>query len=387
MRIYAADDEARIRASGLVREWTRSGLIEPAQRITIDDGLRTELRRTNTVLRIVLFIFATIVLQAAVGLGLLLTGVNDEQALGGAAVVAGVAALVACELLIARFLFYRFGVEEACAMSAIALVTGGIAVSSSAGSHQFPTVMLLVIACVFGFAAYARYGYRYAALAAMVGAAAVPFNLDLSIPATRTLSALVLALVFLVARMLRSATDEEHLHDEFEVIEAAAWLGIYVVINLKVLPDFLWSPPAYPKVFFWGTYAAIWILPVIGLAIGVRGRQRWMIWANIVTALVTLSTNKIYLRWEQHTWDPILLGLLLTGTAIGLRRWLSSGPDGERAGFTPNRILSSDRASLSFVSTIAGAVQPGPTHQSTSAPDKFTPGGGSSGGGGAAGKF
>lgn len=382
MRVYAAEDEGRIRASGLVREWTRSGLLEPAQRPAIDDGLRTDLRRTNTALRVVLFIFATIVILAALGLGLLLLDVNDEAFVGSAAILAGVASIVACEILIARFVFYRFGVEESCAMCAIALVTGGIVVLWAAESTA-----VLALASALGFAAYARYGYRYAALAAIVGAAAIPFDLDLSIAPTRTLSALVLVVIFVVARSLRKATAEEHLQDELELLEAAAWLGLYVVLNLQLLPDVFWSRPEYPRAFFLATYAAIWILPAAGLVIGVRGRDRMMISANIVTALLTLATNKMYLGWERHTWDPILLGLLLTGMAVGLRRWLSAGPGGARAGFTPRPILSSEKASLSMVTTVAGAAQPAGPHPAASASEKFETGGGSSGGGGASGRY
>lgn len=385
MRIYAAEDEGRIRASGLVREWTRSGLLEPAQRSAIDEDLRTDLRRTNTALRIVLFIFATIVILAALGLGLLLLDLDDEAFIGSAAILAGVASIVACEILIARFLFYRFGVEEAGAMCAIALVTGGIALLWSAQSHQFPTTAILALASAAGFAAYARYGYRYVALAAIAGAAAIPFDLDLSIMVTRTLSALVLIVIFAVTRSLRKVIAEEHLQDELELLEAAAWLGVYVVLNLQLSPDGFWSRPEYPSAFFLATYAAIWILPVAGLVIGIRGRDRLLISVNIVTALLTLATNKMYLGWERHTWDPILLGLLLTGTAVGLRRWLSAGPGGERAGFTPRPILSSEKASLSILTTVAGAAQPAGPH--AAAPEKFETGGGSSGGGGASGRY
>ena len=38
-----------------------------------------------------------------------------------------------------------------------------------------------------------------------------------------------------------------------------------------------------------------------------------MIWASLVMAMATLATNKPYLGWERHTWDPMLLGVLLTG--------------------------------------------------------------------------
>ncbi|MEO8681500.1 MAG: hypothetical protein ABI665_20800 [Vicinamibacterales bacterium] len=385
MRIYTSSDEEKIRTSGLVREWARSGLIEPAQLSAIDAELGTDLRRTNTVLRIVLFVFAVIVLQAALGLVLLLLDLDRPWFVGMAAVVAGAGAVLLGEGLIARFQFYRFGVEEACAVCAVALVAGGVAVLYAAESLQFPAKLTLAVASAAALGVYARYGYCYAALGAIAGAAAIPFLFEASITAVRVGSALTLLAAFVAARSLRTVTDDEHLHDEFNLLEAAAWLGMYLVLNLQLSPDIFWRARDYPRAFVLATHAAIWVLPITGLVLGIRGRQRWMIWANLVMALATLATNKMYLGWPRYSWDPILLGLLLIGVAIGGRRWLSAGPGGERSGFTPRRILSSEKQSLSMVSTVAGAAQP--VHASTAAPDKFEPGGGSSGGGGATGRF
>src|SRR6202158_1533319 len=51
---------------------------------------------------------------------------------------------------------------------------------------------------------------------------------------------------------------------------------------------------------------------------------------------VAVRPLDLELGWPRHTWDPILLGFLLMGAALVLRRWLSKGADGERAGFTPD---------------------------------------------------
>jgi hypothetical protein len=112
-----------------------------------------------------------------------------------------------------------------------------------------------------------------------------------------------------------------------------------------------------------------------------------MLWANIVMAVATLGTNKPYLGWERHTWDPILLGVLLAGTAIAVRRWLSRGPGGQRGGFTPKSLVASaDRQALGVLSTLAGATQP--LAARTPAETTFEPGrGGRSGGGGGGAEF
>lgn len=54
MRRYSADQEERVRLQAAVREWTRSGLLDPAQGETLGAELRLSLRRTNPFLRAVL---------------------------------------------------------------------------------------------------------------------------------------------------------------------------------------------------------------------------------------------------------------------------------------------------------------------------------------------
>jgi uncharacterized membrane protein YgcG len=117
----------------------------------------------------------------------------------------------------------------------------------------------------------------------------------------------------------------------------------------------------------------------------IRDKDRWMLDVNLLLALATLATNKMYLGLEHHSWDPILLGLLLIGTAVGMRRWLASA---DRRGFTPLRILSSDARRMSMVATASGMLNPMKAHTAVSPdPDKFESGGGRSGGAGASGSF
>ena len=110
-----------------------------------------------------------------------------------------------------------------------------------------------------------------------------------------------------------------------------------------------------------------------------------MLDVSLLLALATLASNKAYLGLEHNTWDPILFGLLLIGTAVGVRRWLASG---DRRGFTPLRILSSDVRRLSMVATASGMLNPMKGHAAAAPdPDKFESGGGRSGGAGASGTF
>jgi hypothetical protein len=132
----------------------------------------------------------------------------------------------------------------------------------------------------------------------------------------------------------------------------------------------------------------IWCLPPIVLTRGIRRKDRFVIAVGAIAAMLTFISNKPYLGWQRHTWDPMLLGILLTGVAIFIRRWLARGPGGIRHGFTARRLSGSDAHWMNVGSTAFGLLSP---HSATPGPQTTTPdfrfGGGQSGGGGAGGDF
>src|SRR5262249_45906952 len=130
-------------------------------------------------------------------------------------------------------------------------------------------------------------------------------------------------------------------------------------------------------------YVGTWLVPAGGLGMAIRDKQRPLLAAALAATLATLYTNKLYLEWPRQTWDPILLGVLLIGVATALRRWLASGPDGQRYGFTAARILEGDRDALATIATASAAWPRQPLHAQAGAEQPASPlGGGRSGGGG-----
>ena len=144
----------------------------------------------------------------------------------------------------------------------------------------------------------------------------------------------------------------------------------------------------YTRWFYWTTWVLIWVLPPVVLVRGIRLKDRFVIAAGAIAAVLTLVSNKPYLGWPRHTWDPMLLGILLTGVAWFLRRWLGRGPGGIRAGFTAARLSGKDKQWMGASSAVLGLVTPQsitPSPQTTSPEVRF--GGGASGGGGAGGDY
>jgi hypothetical protein len=384
MRRYSRDEEERIRAQAAVREWTRSRLLDPSQGSRLEAELRVDVRRTNAFLRAGLVLFTGLIVGASVLFVISGLDLKGEIAI---AAVTGVAALVCiglAEVLVGRFRFYRFGVEEALAVAAVLLLSiSGAELASDSPYGLFGEVSRIVgllAGAVGGFGIYRRFGFVYAAVGSAVCAAGIPFQLDLSATTRHLLAAATLASVFFVVRSKRLRYQDDHRGDEYGLLQAALWAGLYVVLNLQLTWERIdgW--------FYWCTYVMTWLLPVVGLRSGIREKDRALMDVSIVMALVTLLTNKPYLGWPRRTWDPIVLGVALMAVAVALRRWLSKGPNGEREGFTSAPLLGKDSAVLTLLNAASAAFQPdAPVARSDPGGSDF--GGGRSGGGGGGGTY
>ncbi len=342
MRRYTAADEVAVRLNARVRDWKASGLIDAEHSAALERELQTGFRRTHWALRAVLFVFSIFVIQSAIGLVVVIARPDDEAVVATLALLAGVACYVMADVSIARFRLYRFGIEEACVVCSIALLTGGVTLFASVAGLRGDALVLVAFLMVAaaGLVAYWRFGLLYCAIAAIASAAGVAFFLDLTEMSARVVAAVVLMAIHAIATMLRRRPSDDYPGDDYAAIEAVTWLGLYVALNLELVPRSLGHGQGVAPSFYWATYIAVWLLPAVGLYRGVDRKHRWMIRAGLLMALATLVTNKSYLGWERHTWDPIVLGLLLIATALGVRRWLLTGDETRRRGFTPHRLLS-----------------------------------------------
>jgi hypothetical protein len=388
MRRYEAADEQAIRIAGDVRDWKQSGLLDASRAAAIEGELRTSLKRTHWALRAVLFFFTASVIQSAVGLLFIVVAPREGAVAGSLALLVGAGCWWITDYLVGEYGLYRFGVEEATAISSIVLVAGGLTMFASIAGVSGDWLMLvaLLTGSVASAMVYWRFGLLYTAIAAAGSAAAISFLIDLSEAWARLLAAAVLLTIHIASGLARQPHDEDYPGDDYGVIEAVTWLGVYALLNVQLTGGWSELKPASAPAFYWATCAAIWILPAIGLYRGVAAKHRWMIRVNLLMLLTTLATWKMYLGWPQRTWDPILLGLLLVAAAVGIRRWLLNGGEGRRDGFTPNRLLSSDEDTMAQVA-LAAALNPDPTIRETRPADDLQTGGGRSGGAGAGAGF
>jgi uncharacterized membrane protein YgcG len=241
-----------------------------------------------------------------------------------------------------------------------------------------------------------RFGLPYAALAAMIFVVWLPGYWTASHSAQHLIVAAFYAAGLLTVAAVRPRHRLTYLNDQYSIAEALLWLGIYLAINLQLSSvDLLarwWGGPRtameFSRPFYWATWVLIWCLPPVVLARGLRRKDRFVIWVGAIVAILTLVTNKPYLGWQRHTWDPMLLGVVLIGVVLLIRRWLAGAPGESRHGFTARRLSGKDKSWMNAGAAAFGLVSPNimtPSPQSGNPDVHF--GGGDSGGGGASSDF
>ncbi|MGO4517567.1 hypothetical protein AB4Y89_17370 [Terriglobus sp. 2YAB30_2] len=403
MRLYTASSEEILRARKLLTDWAGEGFLTKAQYQHLEQETVSELRTTNIFLRLILFLFTLITVATAAALFFVVfLSRPSEQTTGIFLLIFAGVCYAAAEVAVSKTRLYRYGIEEALAVCSVGFLCAGMQAALFSGSHYSPKPLgaqfvVPAAGAVFSLWIWRRFGLSYAFLAAMIFALFVPGYWTSSHSAQHVIVAGFYAAGLIGITAIRSRHRYDYLEDAYSLVEAFLWLGIYLAINLKLsslnLSAHWWggstrAAAEFARPFYWTTWVLIWCLPPVVLARGVRHKDRFVIAVGAIAAILTFVSNKPYLGWQRHTWDPMLLGILLSGVALFLRRWLASGPGGIRHGFTAARLSGKDKHWMNAGSAVLGLVSP---HSITPSPQTSSPefrfGGGASGGGGAGGDF
>jgi hypothetical protein len=400
--LYSASSEETLRDRKLLADWVGDGFLTKTQYQLLEQEIVSDLRTTNVYLRLVLFLFTLIIVGAAAGLFFVLfLSHPSEQTAGVFFLIFAAVCYAAAEVAVSQARLYRYGIEEALAVCSVGFLCAGMQAAFFSGSPYSPkpdAVQCLVPAAgaVFSLWIWRRFGLSYAFLAAMIFVVFLPGYWTSSHSAQHLIVAAFYATGLVAVAPVRSRHRLDYLDEAYSLVEAFLWLGIYLAINLKLssldLPAQWWSgtraASEFARPFYWTTWVLIWCLPPIVLARGIRQKDRFVIAVGAIVAVLTFVSNKPYLGWPRHTWDPMLLGILLTGLAVFLRRRLARGPGGIRYGFTAARLSGKDKQWMNVGATVLGPLSP---HTLTPDPQPSSPdfrfGGGQTGGGGAGGDF
>jgi len=404
MRIYSASAEEALRARKRLRDWTGEGFLSKEQYDRLRQETVPQLRTTNIFLRVVLFFFTLIGVGAGVALFFVGSG-PSEQAIGDFLLIFAVVCYGAAEFAVSQARLYRYGIEEALAVCSVAFLCLGTQLAFL--SHHYapkPDIaqsLVPVLGAVFSLWIWRRFGFAYAFLAAMICAIFLAGFWTDSIAVQHGIVAVFYGFGLTAVIAVRPRHLSDYLDETYSLAEALLWLGIYVALNLQISS---WKPLSewlnasawrsartafeFSMPFYWATWVLIWCLPPIMLTRGIRRKDRFVIAVGAIASVLTLLSNKPYLGWPRHTWDPMILGVVLTGVALFLRRWLAGGPRGIRYGFTARRLSGKDKQWMNVGSAVLGlvtpeSVVPGPQTRRTD----FRFGGGQTGGGGAGGEF
>jgi hypothetical protein len=341
-----------------------------------------------------LFLFTLIIVGAAVALFFVgFLSHRDVPAAGIFLLVVAAISYAAAELAVSRARLYRYGIEEALIACSVGFLCAGMETALSGNRMEFLVPAAGAIASLW---MWRRFGLPYAFLAAMIFVLWLPGYWTSSHSAQHVIVAAFYAAGLIVVVAVRSRHRLTYLNAGYSIVEALLWLGIYLAINLQLSSVNLlgqwWGDPGttteFSGPFYWTTWVLIWCLPPAVLARGLRRKDRFVMAVGGVVAILTLVTNKPYLGWQRHTWDPMLLGALLMGAGLLIRRWLAGGRGGIRHGFTAQRLSGKDKSWINAAAAASGVLLPQPITPGpqTGSPDvRF--GGGDSGGGGATSDF
>jgi hypothetical protein len=407
MRAYGTSSEEAVRARDLLKDWAGEGFVTEAQHKRMEQDTACDLRRTNIFLRLVLFLFTLIIVGSAVAMVLVgLRLLPEARPIGIFLLIFAAVSYAAAEFAVSQARLYRYGIEEALLACSVGFLCVGMQAAlfgNRAFSSSSDGIGSLVPAAgvIFSLWIWHRFGLPYAPLAAIIFVVWVPGYWTSSHAAQHLIVAgfYIAGLISVAAMRSRHRFTDlgiTYLNDQYSIAEALLWLGIYVAINLQLssldLAGHWWggarNTAEFSRSFYWTTWVLIWCLPPVVLARGLRLKDRWVIAVGAIVAILTLVTNKPYLGWQRHTWDPMLLGALLIGVAVFIRRWLAAGPGGIRHGFTALCLSGKDKTWMNAGATALGLVSPNivtPSPQAGSSNVQF--GGGDSGGGGASSDF
>jgi hypothetical protein len=382
-----ADRRQSVRDAG--REWLRAGWINENAFQSIATMYPDDRVRVGPVFRILFFVLT---LAAILGVIFALYSLIDSnKPIAVFALIAGIACWMTANHLIGPQKRVQGGIEAAFSLAAILNLMIGPAIllldSHWRPDHSAISLLLFFFAILSGVAAWTWGYWPYSAFSA-----AFLFFAVISLPPGRVLWIIIVVVLY---RWLIRGCDSMQIPPSLRkcatAFLAVALLGFYAAVNICLLDQHILTGFLYyghDVEFFprWLSISLTATLPCVVLFIGIVGRRRLFLILGFGFALFSLITLRMYV----HVAPPWVVltgtGILLLIVAELLRRFLDSGVNGERAGFTaaPFTEPQGKHRGMEILASIAAMTPSAPAAAENS---QFHGDGGQFGGGGASGNF
>ncbi len=397
LSLYSPKQEENIFIRKQAETWRRSDLITEEQLGDIHHAVTSDLRQTNLFFRILFFIF-TLLLACAMT-GLLVWLINDSSDKNGSIVMVlfGVSYYIIAEYIVRTKKFYRHGIEEGLAVMAMILLCVGCGIFLLTGilNGKQTLRVVTVLTASTSLLIYLRFGYLYAAIIGILALCALPFQFSLSATTERLTLLGMLCVTFLLGLLADRKVGEDFKKERNTFMLAGLLVAIYLTVNLHIFGVIglltgetrtaHFHPASFPPCIYWSSYVLTFLIPMTVIYWGLQSRRRFILNAGLLMTLATLATNKSYPGLTRYAWDSAILGIVLVGLSLWLTRWLNSGADQKRFGFTAGNILTPEGSGINLADV---AAAPTPSAIDARQPPAAQPPetyleGGATGGGGA----
>ncbi len=368
-------------------QWQKAGLISPEILDAIRSSYTDDRRRLGFVFRTLAFLCAFL---ASLALVLLLwrLGGGDLELLS---LLGGISLLLFTRYLKEKRRLADFGIESATAILGCALLSIGIALLIDF-SRSFHIILNLCLGSFIFLVPAVLWGSIFCTVVSLL---LFGFAM-LSLPMPRLVWALIsLTLLVLALRRHQSPGLAPSHRRCWTAALLLALLGLYVVTNLLSWDHlflehsaFFRTSPAgdsWIKEMRWIPILSTAAMPLLLIAWGILARRKLLLQSGLLLLVASLVTLRFYVHVAPLWVVLTASGALLILTGLGLKRFLDSGPDQERGGFTARPILAEGRKeeAMQALAGIFSGSPPAEAHHG----ERFTGGGGHSGGAGASGQF
>jgi uncharacterized membrane protein YgcG len=374
------------------RSWQRAGAVDETVVAAVDARCPDDRVRVGPVFRALLFLFTLIAVGGFYGFVSLFANFHDGDGWAALAVLGGLAMVVATEVQIGTLRRRQGGTEAATSFLAIDSLLGAAAWWLFAPSFFDEwTTMALICLTAAGLLAAAAWRWGYPLYAGVATAALLAALTPL--PGARLLwIVLPLAAAPVLLRFSRSPRLPPSHRASLTAVAFVALAGLYAAVHLGSWDAQLIEVPAGRSsvadsdLLWWCSVAATALVPAVLLAVGLRRRRYPLLLLATVTAAISLVTLRYYVHLAPLWVILVASGATLAAAVLALRKYLDSGADGERHGFTTSPLFA-DLARQRVLEAGVAVLAFSPEARTLPEAPKYEGGGGEFGGGGASGSF